>query len=233
MAKKGKKSSKGKSTSGKGSTTKKSSPSVKRSSGVSVKKSASVSKPKSSIKKAPTQLGKKTVAKTTLKKTAYTGALSAKTIKAQQALSNKYGIATFNTRGKVSTVPTASSGGFSNISVGLGAYENFDNFANEAIRVAIDNEKTARQQGEGITVSQDGAIIPSTNANDPFFVADPRNPTRFLDEKASAQAGEPILTNQKSDFGLSGVNSFLAEHGVKIGIGLAAFLIIMAVIKKK
>jgi len=168
--------------------------------------------------------------------------LSAKAKASQQALSDKYGVATFDFKGGISTVPTVRSGGFSDINVGIGAFKDFDTFANEAIKVAINNEKKARQSGGGITVSQDGAFIPSMNEQDPYIIADPQQPTRFVDYEASAKTLNPILTNEQmttkgadlpSDFGLSGVTSFLQEHGAKLGIGLAAFLILMAVVKKK
>lgn len=188
-------------------------------------------------KKTPTT--KSTTTSAAKKTTAYTGVLGAKTIAAQQKLSNQYGVATFSTKGKVSTVPTARSGGFSDINVGIGAYQDFDTFANEAIRIAVAQEKTARQDGGGITVNEGGQFVPSYSPDDPIIVADPYNPTRYVDLAASMEANKPILTDvppdaqMPSSFSTEGITNFLEQHGMKIGLGFAAFLIVMALVKKK
>lgn len=173
----------------------------------------------------------------------YVSEIGAKTIAAQQKLSNQHGVATFShtksNYGKISTVPTARSGGFSDINVGIGSYKDFDTFANEAIRIAVDQEKTARQVGAGITVNDSGQFVPSYSADDPIIVADPYSPTRYVDLAASMEANKPILTDvppeaqMPSNFSTAGITNFLEQHGTKIGLGLAAFLIVMALVKKK
>ena len=90
------------------------------------------------------------------------GRLSPATIKGQQKLSDDFGVATFTTKGKISTVPTVQSGGFSNINVGKGIFSSFEQFANAAVAKSIFQEK------------------PSSTGL-PKIVTDPRNPSREID----------------------------------------------------
>jgi hypothetical protein len=65
--------------------------------------------------------------------------LSPKTIKAQQELSNKFGIPTFTTTGKVSTVPTSGKIN-QRINVGKGSFSSTDSF-NRAVASKIEASK--------------------------------------------------------------------------------------------
>ena len=196
-------------------------------------------------KKTPTTTKATTTsaAKKTTSRLVYQSELGAKTIAAQQRLSNQMGVATFshtkNNYGKISTVPTARSGGFSDIYVGLGSYANFDDFANAAIQTAVSNEKQARQEGRGVTVTNEGAFVPSFNETDPIIVSDPYSPTRYVDLAASMEANKPILTNEPptSAGGAGGslekFGDMLVDNAPKIGIGIALLVLVLALVKKK
>lgn len=168
----------------------------------------------------------KTNTSTTKKSTPIVTTLGSKTIAAQQKLSNKYGISTFNTKGTISTVPTVQSGGFSDIYVGLGAYSTFDDYANAAVEKAIAQEKTARSNGGGITFTNGGGLIPAQSPNDPIIVPDPTAPTRYVDVAKSANSQNPILTNKSPDEqGLQNLadqaKDFIQHYGIWIGAIIA------------
>ncbi len=86
-----------------------------------------------------------------------------KTREAQQELSNKFGIVTFDTEGKISTTPSRESGGFSDINVGFGSFANAEVFRQGAIDFQV--QKFAKEN-------------PQANENTAINVFDPLTPTR-------------------------------------------------------
>lgn len=112
------------------------------------------------------------------------GGLSPAVIRAQQKLSNKFGVTTFNKRGGFSTVPSLQSGGFSDINVGIGKFSDFNKFAEAAIQKQVGIEVNTRQKtGSGVTLNDFGSLVPTASADSPIFVSDPREPQRFFNKE--------------------------------------------------
>jgi len=106
--------------------------------------------------------------------------LSPATLAAQQRLSERHGIATFTTSGKISTVPSLQRG-FSDINVGLGSFKSFNDFAQAAVNKQIYNELHTRKTTGRATIQNDDGRFDTVTAHEdtPFFTNDPRNPSNF------------------------------------------------------
>lgn len=168
-------------------------------------KTAKAKRPKpSSFKKASTTTLSKR--RGSNRKISSSNRLAQSTIKAQQELSNRFGVATFTTRGGISTVPTLKSGGFGDIDVGRGGFSDFDAFAEKAIQKQAAIE-TNRRQKEGIELDT------------PIFVSDPGQPARRFDKETG---------------GFDSGSSFdkITENLPLIGIAFVGLLVVMRVIKK-
>ena len=132
-----------------------------------------------------------------------TGKLSSSVIQRQQNLSNQFGVTTFTRSGSISTVPTVSSGGFSNINVGKGSSSTFDDFADSAIQNQVDSSKST---GDFVTVS------------------DPRTPSRTFTDNSNFDDGEGLL----SSFNLDSIK----ENPSILLIGFVGLMVVMRLVKK-
>jgi len=146
-------------------------------------------------------------------------------LRAQQQLSDKFGVTTFGLRGQLSTVPTIESGGFSDINVGLGRFSDFNAFAEAAIRKQVAIEVTKRQRtGSGITIS-DGIITPTASLDAPIAVSDLREPNRIF--SGFNEEGQPQFDGE-SKFNIDKIFDNLPL----LGAAFIGILIVMRLVKK-
>lgn len=141
---------------------------------VGISKAAYIKAAQNVAQKTQMKKNKGTGAKATSRTGQTSFVVGSKTRKAQQELSDRFGIATFDTKGNISTTPSRASGGFSNIDVGGGRFASRDDFTNAVIEFQVHKfEKEAKQQNRE---------IPSV-----IDVFSPDKPTRtFEDTKETA-----------------------------------------------
>ena len=146
-------------------------------------------------------------------------------LKAQQELSDKFGVTTFGLRGQLSTIPTIESGGFSDINVGLGRFSDFNALAEAAIRKQVAIEVTKRQrEGSGITIS-DGILSPTASLDAPIAVSDLREPNRIF--SGFNEEGQPQFDGE-SKFNIDKIFDNLPL----LGAAFIGILIVMRLVKK-
>lgn len=160
--------------------------------------------------------------------------LGAATITAQKALSEKFGIATFDTKGKISTVPSVQRG-FSDIDVGLGSFKDFNTFATAAVNKQIyDETKKRKDTGVATIPSGDGGFINVTAHEDtPLYVSDPREPTNYYNPET--KAFQDTLYNPNATTGSSNQDKFIQtikdNKWIIIG-GIAALIFVPMLLKR-
>lgn len=157
------------------------------------------------------------------------GGLSPRTIRAQQELSNRFGVTSFNRRGGISTVPTLESGGFSDINVGIGRFSDINDFARQVINRQVGFEINRRKrEGTGITIDESGRFVPTAQADSPVIISDPTQPARFFSGFDSNR--QPQFQDSP---GGSGFNiDQLFDNLPLLAAGFVGLLVIMRLVKK-
>ena len=148
--------------------------------------------------------------------------LGAATIKAQQALSEKYGIPTFTMSGEVSTVPITRS--LSSINVGVGAYrmETPSSFTVNLQNIVDTFKNIGGTLGNTVfqtpSTSKPNPTTPTPNGINP-------NPTQGPIAPATTGATGAGITDQVIH-SLDNIKNFIGPTGLIVGLGLITLLIV-------
>ncbi len=178
--------------------------------------------------------GKPLSTKTGSAKVSTSRTMGAATIAAQKALSEKHGIVTFDTKGKISTVPSIQRG-FSDVNVGLGAYKDINHLAEAAINKQIyDETKKRKNTGIATIPSGDGGFINVTAHEDtPLYVSDLREPTSYYNP--ISQDYQDTLYDGTKSTGSSNQDKFIQtlkdNKWIIIG-GIAALIFVPMLLKR-
>lgn len=144
--------------------------------------------------------------------------LSAATIAAQQALSDKYGIPTFGLKGEISTVPLSGKLSSLAATVGVGQY-------------TAESGQSLKNTLQGLinTVKSTGGSIGNT-----IFQAPPETkPTSQVPPSGGAQppntnpsAGAEVPIVDQFTGAINGLKSAIGPTGLLVGLGLITLLIV-------
>lgn len=150
--------------------------------------------------------------------TSYTGPISDAVIRAQQALSQQWGIPTFDAKGNVSTVPTTQLSSLAK-TVGVGAYTNLSS-----------NQFVAQLSSIINTIKTTGGQVANTIFNAPTS-STPQNQNPSGGQQGAADPNNTQPPSGASSLGadlaksLDGIKNYIGPVGILAGLGLVGLLI--------